>query len=60
MSVYTNILGVLFLLSGFYFCRHELFFYGTLCRMELHHEPPEATLNAIKFDLMTSTDMVCL
>jgi hypothetical protein len=29
MSVYTNILGVLFLLSGFYFCRHELFFYGT-------------------------------
>lgn len=25
--------------------------------MELHREPPEATLNAIKFDLMTSTDM---
>lgn len=25
--------------------------------MELHREPPEAILNAIKFDLMTSTDM---
>lgn len=25
--------------------------------MELHDELPEATLNAIKFDLMTSTDM---
>jgi hypothetical protein len=55
-AVYTNIIALLFLLCGFYFIIMN-YFPRDLCRMDLNHELPRATLNAIKFDLMTSTDM---
>jgi hypothetical protein len=53
--------GPFFVLLSFYFCHHNISSYDYLHRMEeLNHDfdVPSAELNAIKFDFMSSADMV--